>query len=119
MARQKELADKRLLQIEVFICIISSVFLLAMLLLAVYINIPDWLRFVLIGTGFVQFVPAMLLALRIEQVAGYYKCAKCGHKYIPTYLSVNKAMHFGRKRYMKCPECGRKSWQSKVISKSE
>ena len=56
-------------------------------------------------------------ALRIEQIAGYYKCRKCHHKYVPTYNNVLWAMHIGRTRYMKCPECGKKSWQKKVISK--
>ena len=50
----------------------------------------------------------MLYALKIEQVAGYYECNECHHKYIPTYLSVFLAMHMGRTRYMKCPECGKK-----------
>ena len=57
------------------------------------------------------------VALKIEQVAGYYECRKCHHKYVPTYSSVLWAMHMGRTRYMKCPECNERSWQKKVISK--
>ena len=53
----------------------------------------------------------------IEQTAGYYKCGKCGHCYVPTYGSVLGAMHYGRTRYMKCPECHKRSWQKKVLSK--
>ena len=117
MIRQKEEADKRLLSIEVFIAVTSIVILLVLLFTGIYANMSDSIRFLLIGIGFVQFVISMLFAIRIEQVAGYYECAKCGHKYVPTFISVNKAMHMGRKRYMKCPECGKKSWQKKVISK--
>lgn len=117
MIRQKEEADKRLLSIEVFIAITSIVILLVLLATGIYVNMNDSIRFLLIGVGFVQFVISMLFAIRIEQVAGYYECAKCGHKYVPTFISVNKAMHMGRKRYMKCPECGKKSWQKKVLSK--
>lgn len=117
MIRQKEEADKRLLSIEVFIAITSIVILLVLLAAGIYVNMNDSIRFLLIGVGFVQFVISMLFAIRIEQVAGYYECAKCGHKYVPTFISVNKAMHMGRKRYMKCPECGKKSWQKKVLSK--
>ena len=58
-----------------------------------------------------------MVLLKIEQVAGYYECEHCHHKYVPTYLNLNKAMHMGRTRYMKCPECGKKSWQKKVIKK--
>ena len=120
MVRQKEQADKRLLKIEFVMGIISVLFLFAMLAVGIVFmkkEMPLWTFFVPVCIGFVQFIIAMLFALRIEQIAGYYKCAKCGHTYIPTYRSVNLAMHFGRTRYMKCPECGKKSWQKKVISK--
>lgn len=117
MIKQKEEADKRLLSLEIFIGAIATVLLLAMVLIAAYVQIENWLRVVLIVLGIVPFMACMIYALRIEQIAGYYKCAKCGHKYIPTYFSVFFAMHMGRTRYMKCPECGKRSWQKKVISK--
>ena len=115
--RQKEEADKRLLTIEIVIGLLSTAFLFTMVIVAALIQMQDSIRFLLIGIGFVQFLVAMTFAIRIEQTAGYYVCAKCGHRYIPTFGSVNMAMHFGRTRYMKCPECNKKSWQKKVISK--
>lgn len=119
MAGQKEAADKRLLRLEVVMMVIASLFLLTMLLTAVFITKKSLLSFGFIGLGFVTFVIASLFALRIEQVAGYYECRKCGHRYVPTYWNVNKAMHMGRKRYMKCPKCGEKSWQCKVVGEIE
>ena len=115
--RQKEEADKRLLTIEIVIGLLSTAFLFTMVIVAALIQMQDSVRFLLIAIGFVQFLVAMTFAIRIEQTAGYYVCAKCGHRYIPTFGSVNMAMHFGRTRYMKCPECNKKSWQKKVISK--
>ena len=115
--RQKEDADKRLLTIEIVIGLLSTAFLFTMIAVAALIQMQDSIRFVLIGIGFVQFLVAMTFALKIEQTAGYYVCAKCGHRYVPTFGSVNMAMHFGRTRYMRCPECKEKSWQKKVISK--
>jgi transcriptional regulator with XRE-family HTH domain/DNA-directed RNA polymerase subunit RPC12/RpoP len=117
MIKQKEEADKRLLSIEIVITVISVVFMLTLLFIAIFLSMQEWLRFLLIGLGAITFVVGCLFALRIEQVAGYYECQKCGHKYVPTYLSVNMAQHFGRKRYMRCPQCHEKSWQKKVISK--
>ncbi|MBP3760581.1 MAG: helix-turn-helix transcriptional regulator [Ruminococcus sp.] len=115
--RQKEEADKRLLTIEIVISLLSTAFLFTMVAVAALIQMKDSIRFLLIAIGFVQFLVAMTFAIRIEQTAGYYVCKKCGHRYIPTFGSVNMAMHFGRTRYMKCPECNKKSWQKKVISK--
>ena len=117
MARQKEAADRRLLALEVFIGVLVTAVLCGMILLATLVQMTDWLRIVLIGIGIVLFAIGMVYGLRIEQVAGYYECAKCGHRYVPAYGRVFFAMHVGRTRYMKCPECHKNSWQKKVISK--
>ena len=36
-----------------------------------------------------------------------------------SYWQTNLAPHMGRTRYMKCPECGKRSWQKKVLSKEK
>ena len=122
MVKQKEAADKNLLKVEIILGVISMAFLMAMVIIGAYAieaGQPGWVFPVLVGVGFAQFIVAMIFALRIEQVAGYYECAKCGHRYVPTYGSVTMAMHMGRTRYMKCPKCGKKSWQKKVIEKEK
>lgn len=117
MVKLKENADKRLLLLEIVMGIISLLFLFSMVIIASLFEMQDWLRIVLILFGFAVFIVGGAFAIRIEQTAGYYECAKCGHKYIPTYGNVLWSMHMGRTRYMKCPHCGKKSWQKKVISK--
>ena len=117
MVKQKEQADKRLLAVEVVIGVTATVILLSLVLLGAFVPMESWLRVSLIILGFVLFLAGCLYALRIEQVAGYYACGECGHRYVPTYKAVNQAAHIGRTRYMKCPACGRKSWQKKVLSK--
>lgn len=116
MVKQKEEADKRLLTLEVFIGILVSILFLTLVCVASYVNMKDWLRILLIVAGLVPFIIGMLFAIRIEQTAGYYECQKCHHKYVPTYSSVLWAMHISRTRYMRCPECNKKSWQKKVLS---
>ena len=118
MVRRKEEADKRLLSLEIVIGIISSLFLFVMIAIgAVFMAMQAkiWVFFLLFGIGFAQFIICMMFALRIEQTAGYYECGKCGHRYVPKYRSVNLAPHMGRTRYMTCPQCGKKSWQKKVL----
>lgn len=118
MIKQKEAADKRLLSLEIVIGVLASVILFTVILIDTLVQMADWLRIVLIITGgIIPFVIGIAYALRIEQVAGYYKCAKCGHRYVPTYSSVLWAMHVNRTRYMKCPKCGKWSWQKKVLKK--
>lgn len=117
MIKQKERADKRLLSAEVFIGITATVVLLALVLLAAFVQMNGWLRGTLILLGFTLFLAGCFYALRIEQVAGYYECKECGHRYIPTYKAMTLAPHMGRTRYMSCPQCGKKSWQKKVLVK--
>ena len=117
MINQKEQADKRLLALEIFIGVVVSVVLFILILMASFVHMADWLRVILIIIGFIIFAIGITYAIRIEQTAGYYECAKCGHKYVPTYNSVLWSMHINRTRYMRCPECNQKSWQKKVLSK--
>ena len=118
MVKQKEQSDKRLLTMEIVIGLISTIFLFAMLAVGIIfmtLEKPIWAFIIPVGIGLVQFIVCIAFAIRIEQVAGYYECRECGHRYVPSYKSVNFAMHMGRTRYMKCPKCGKKSWQKKVI----
>ncbi|MBQ3201084.1 MAG: helix-turn-helix transcriptional regulator [Clostridia bacterium] len=117
MIRQKEQADKHLLALEWVIGIMTVVILLSLVGVASYVQMETGLRVALIVLGFILFFVGAFFALRIEQVAGYYECGKCGHRYVPTYKTVNLAMHVGRTRYMRCPECGQRSWQKKKLTK--
>ena len=117
MVKQKEETDKKLLSLEILIGTFSVIILVGFCFVAAYFQMEDWLRIVFIVLGFVIGLVGFMFALRIEQTAGYYECKACGHKYVPTFKSVLWAMHMGRTRYMKCPKCGKMSWQKKVISK--
>lgn len=117
MVKQKEDADKRLLSMEVLIGVLVTAVFLSLVLVAGFVPMENWLRVLLILVGFAIFMICMSYALKIEQVAGYYECAKCGHRHVPQYSSVFFAMHMGRTRYMSCPKCGKMSWQKKVLSK--
>lgn len=115
--RQKERADKQLLSLEIFLGYLCSAIFIALVFVASYVQMANWLRTVLIGIGFILFAVGVGFANRIEQTAGYYVCAKCGYRYVPSYKSVFISAHWGRTRHMRCPRCGGKSWQKKVLNK--
>ena len=117
MVKQKEEADKRLLSIEIVIGVITIILFLFLVMVASYAQMQDSIRILIIVPSTVFVFIVCFVLLRIEQVAGYYECRKCHHKYVPTYSSVLWAMHINRTRYMKCPECNKRSWNKKVISK--
>lgn len=117
--KEKEQADKRLLKLEWVITIFMMIVAFPLLGVAAYVEMETHFRIILIVLAFVIVIVAACIAIRIEQTAGYYHCQKCGHKYVPKYASVLFALHSGRTRYLKCPHCGQRSWQKKVISKDD
>ncbi len=117
MLRQKEEADKRLLKLEIVLGIIAILPLIAAVIIANIIPMEEWKAGLLVGLSLLPLLIATPFAIKIEQKAGYYECAKCGHRHIPRYSNVFFAMHINRTRYMRCPKCGKISWQKKVISK--
>lgn len=118
MIKEKEQKDKQLLTLEWVIGVLSVLVLLIPIIIAAYLPIEqEWVRMVIVFSGFIPCFAGFFFALKIEQVAGYYKCKHCGHTYVPDFKTVSFSMHMGRTRYIKCPECGKKSWQKKVISK--
>lgn len=115
MAKLKEEKDKQLLKLEVVIGYTASITFLTLIFIASFVEMATWLRILLIVIGCIIFAYGMGNAVKIEQVAGYYECSNCHHKYVPTYQSVLWSQHMGRTRKMKCPKCGEKSWQKKVL----
>lgn len=115
MAKLKEEKDKQLLALEYVIGYSASITFITLIFVASYIEMPAWLRILLIVIGSVIFAFGMANAIKIEQIAGYYECQECHHKYIPTYQNVFWAMHINRTRKMNCPKCGKKTWQKKVL----
>lgn len=117
LVKQKEKTDKWLLSLEVVIGVICVAIMLVLILIASLAPMEDWLRITLIVIGMLPLLIACPFLLRIEQVAGYYECQHCKHRYVPTFKAVNMAPHMGRTRYTRCPACGKKSWQKKVLTK--
>ncbi|MBQ6486719.1 helix-turn-helix transcriptional regulator [Candidatus Saccharibacteria bacterium] len=115
LAKLKEEKDRQLLKLEWVVGYVSTVSFLVSMFVVAYVEMDTWVRVLLIATGSVSFIVGGHHALKIEQTAGYYKCEKCGNKYIPKYKSVFLAKHMGRTRKMTCPKCGEKSWQKKVL----
>lgn len=117
MTRIKEQRDKELLILEIFIGVTVTIIMLSLILIASLVNMSDWLRVVLIVIGIILFAIGVWYAIRIEQIAGYYECDNCHYRYVPTYKCVFFARHINRTRKMKCPNCNKKTWHKKVITK--
>lgn len=113
--RQKEETDRLLLRAEVVLGLYGVTLLLVLWFIAILTPFVLWLKILLMVFALVAFLVDCFICLKFEQKAGYYECAECHEKYVPTYSQVAWSMHMGRTRYMKCPHCNKKSWHKKVL----
>jgi len=117
LKRQQEEHVKMLLTLEYVIGFSCSITFIVLMFVAAYlVKQPLW-QGLLIAFAIAEFAVGIHFGMKLEREAGYYECPHCGHRYVPDRLPFWMSMHMGRTRYMKCPECGRRGWQRKVIAK--
>lgn len=117
MAKELEKKNKVIWTSMWAIMIVSVTALLAGIF-AVRILIAEgvWQLVAVLGLCVVFLIPCFY-ALKLEVSVGAYKCKNCGHEIVPTYKQALNAMHMGTTRYLKCPECNKRTWCKKVLKK--
>lgn len=117
MKRQEEKSNKGFLRMELVIGFVCTIVFAVLIFASAYaVESMPW-KVTIILTACVLFLVGISFCLKIEREAGYYECAKCHHRYVPEMTAVLFSMHAGRTRYMKCPHCGERSWQKKVLTR--
>lgn len=117
MAKKEEEQNKKLLLSMYVILFTGLIFFLITVLVVVHFIPDEPTQLLVIIPATIVLLIAGFIALKFEVDAGYYECKKCHHKFVPTYKTVLGAMHMGTTRYLKCPECKKRSWSKKVMSK--
>ena len=115
MAALNERTNKMLIHTEYVLIALMVFTVVAGCLISSYLVTENWIRVIILGISFLIVLLVAPFCWRIETKTGYYQCSKCGHKYVPGYKASVWAPHIGLTKYMKCPECGKKSWQKKVV----
>ena len=117
MAKEVEQKNKTIWTTMWAIMIVSIIGLLGGCFVAAYV-VPEgvWQLVTVIGVVIVFLIPCFY-ALKLEVSVGAYKCKNCGYEIVPTYKQALNAMHRGTTRYLRCPECGKRTWCKKVIKK--
>ena len=117
MAKEIETKNKTIWTSMWAIMIVSMTALIAGIFVARFL-IPEgvWQLITVLGLC-VVFLPLCFYALKLEVSVGAYKCKNCGCEIVPTYSEALNAMHMGFTRYLKCPECNKRTWCKKVLKK--
>ena len=117
MAKEVERKNKTIWTAMWVIMSISIVCLLAGLCAVALLMPGGPLQLVSILVLCVVFLVPCFYALKLEVSVGAYKCKNCGHEIVPTYTQALNAPHMGTTRYLKCPNCHKRTWCKKVITK--
>ena len=117
LAKQDELKNKKLMTSMWTLLITSSIFYISIILLAINTLEKGLLLGVIISVATILFVIAGFIALKFEVDAGYYECRNCNHKFVPTFMQALNAPHMSTTRFLKCPNCHKRTWARKVMTK--
>ena len=117
MKQEVEEKNRQLLRTEYLIVLPTVLLGLVLIIAASLVEMPSVWRGTLIFFSVAMIVVFAFIAVGIEQKVGYYECQKCHDRHVPTYWQANLAPHIGRTRYLKCPVCGKWSFQKKVLTK--
>lgn len=117
MAKEVEQKNKIIWTSMWVIMGVSMIALFAGILISAFL-IPEgiWQVITILGICVIFLIPCFY-ALKLEVSVGAYKCKNCGHEIVPTYAEALWAMHSGTTRYLKCPNCEKRTWCKKVLKK--
>ena len=117
MAKELEKKNKTIWTSMWVIMIAGMTALFAGIFVAAFL-IPEgiWQLITILGICIVFLIPCVY-ALKLEVSVGAYKCKNCGCEIVPTYKEAMNAMHMGFTRYLKCPNCNKRTWCKKVVKK--
>lgn len=115
--RQKEALEDRVLRVKTMLDVLGIVFTVIPGFVFI-LDLTDNLLF--LCTCFLLSVLSFVfekVCLDVDYLVGRYQCPHCKHMHTPSYKTMTASLGFGRKRALKCPNCEKKSWHIKIITK--
>ncbi len=117
MAKELEKKEKTIWNAMWTIMTVSIIGLIGGLVsIAFFMPEGPWMLVAILTLCVVFLIPCFY-ALKLEVSVGAYKCQNCGHEIVPKYSQALNAMHMGTTRYLKCPQCEKRTWCKKVLKK--
>lgn len=99
--------NKKKMVLSVICSVITIIAVCSLIALASYINMPTFLRILLILLAIATAVAGIGAAALLEVKAGYFECPYCNALFVPTMGEYVKTYHTFTKRRLTCPECGK------------
>ncbi len=117
MTKQEENKNKRIMMDMWILTVSACLFYLGIVFLAAITLEDGPILGTIIVCATILLVAVCFYGLKLEVDAGYYECRKCHFRHIPKYSIALITPHMGTTRYLKCPNCHKRSWSKKVMTK--
>lgn len=86
-------------------------------LIAGILAMETWLRFVLMGIGFLVITIGIIIACILDKDAGAFECPECHSRFVPEMREYIMSPHTVTKRKLRCPKCGATKYCKHVLTK--
>ena len=96
-----------------FIAVVST-----LILFVGFTSIATYLKIILVALALIFIVVGITGLIILDTNIGYFECAKCHERFIPSVKDYTFGLHTLKKRKLTCPKCGKKTWCSKRINKN-
>ncbi len=90
---------------------------ITLILLVGFVSIDNYLKIILIVLSFVFMFVGLFGLVLLDVNIGYFECAECHERFIPSIKDYVFGMHTLKKRKLKCPKCGKKTWCLKRMTR--
>ena len=109
LVREREENKKKVI-LSVAVTLVTLLASLTIIMVAGLLQMEEGLRIVLLVIGLAVLLGGLFVAAMLEWSAGTYECRRCKARFVPTAGAYIAGAHTLTTRYLKCPECGEKSW---------
>ena len=109
LVKEKE-ESKRNITLSIITCFITIISACALIMVAGVFDMEVWQRILLIVIAIVDMVGGIAVAATLEMRSGTFECKHCKTRFVPTAAAYVAGAHSLTTRYLKCPECGKKSF---------
>lgn len=115
--KKEKIQNKKKLIGEILIgcAFIGSV--ITLILLVGIVSIATYLKIILIVLSFIFIFVGLFGLVLLDVNIGYFECAECHERFIPSIKDYVFGMHTLKKRKLKCPICCKKTWCLKRMTR--
>ena len=109
LVKEREESKKKII-LSAIVAVITIIGGTAIVTVAGIFEMEVWARALLIALGIIVIFGGLAVAAVLEMEAGTFECRHCKHRFVPTVGAYIAGPHSLTTRYLKCPECGKKSY---------